>query len=266
MCHGPASEMLSGHLPCSSANSWTESRPYRKQTSRLLGTTPPSSTKCRTSVPPESQASVVTNWPLRAPQGNCPSSLNCAASTPHWGPSTEKRGRHFPFFHQSLKTKPRTNLSLLQIVLTHPGPLRLSGRPGTPCPPDGRTLSGRLLVLSIWPPSPSPVPREPPVFLTHPLVPKKHPVFRKAGTFHQGQVDQHPLRPSERRPSQLNGPKEPRRTSLKSKPIPQQSSQGREALLLFLVKHDTCWYFPKGPASGGRSWEQGLQTLSPGNS
>lgn len=117
-CHGPASEMLSGHLPCSSANSWTESRPYRKQTSRLLGTTPPSSTKCRTSVPPESQASVVTNWPLRAPQGNCPSSLNCAASTPHWGPSTEKRGRHFPFFHQSLKTKPRTNLSLLQIVLT----------------------------------------------------------------------------------------------------------------------------------------------------
>lgn len=72
-CHGPASAMLSGHLPCSSANSWTESRPYRKQTSRLLGTTPPSSTKCRTSVPPESQASVVTvTGPLEHPRETAP--------------------------------------------------------------------------------------------------------------------------------------------------------------------------------------------------
>lgn len=139
------------------------------------------------------------NWPLTAPQGNCPSSLNCAASTPHWGPSTEKRGRHFPFFHQSLKTKPRTNLSLLQIVLTlTPWPPQAVWTSRHPLPTRWthpfRAAPGFEHLATITLTSPQGASGVPDASSG----PEEAPVFRKAGTFHQGQVDQHPLRPSER--------------------------------------------------------------------
>lgn len=106
-CHGPASEMLSGHPPCSSANSWTESRPYRKQTSRPLGTTPPSSTKCRTSVPPESQPLLSLTGPFEHARETAPAAwiVQCPH---HTGTFNREEGQTLSLFPSELKNKTKT--------------------------------------------------------------------------------------------------------------------------------------------------------------